>query len=134
MTTMSVVCTHQNRTTEKCILLYIYRYTSPEIVAFMEECTVLDPRFKNYFGGEEVHDMNIFHRLTIILSGEKIKIKTEPVQPDDSGHSAPHVDAALVHVLPALPSLPTMPNDNPQMIPDRQGEFLFKLNLISSWC
>ena len=65
----------------------------------MEECTVLDPRFKAYFTEEQLH--NIMYRLSVLAAD--VTVKTEP---PDEGPTMP--DAAQE---PPLPQLPTMSDE-----------------------
>jgi hypothetical protein len=47
----------------------------------LEESTLLDPRFKNYFAEDEVNNRNSFHRLTVIAADVghgSLRVKTEP--------------------------------------------------------
>ncbi|WAR02591.1 ZBED1-like protein [Mya arenaria] len=71
------------------------RYTSEELWHFLEECTVLDPRFKTTLAPETLGET--YHRLSVLLSsgGVDVRVKVEEVD-TDTDSTEKKVDLAAI--------------------------------------
>ncbi|XP_069102962.1 E3 SUMO-protein ligase ZBED1-like [Argopecten irradians] len=85
------------------------RYTDENIRMFLEECTLLDPRFKGCLPKEKLN--SIQQRVAVLVSGEKVKIKEEPSETSNDDTEDPPM-----HELPPVPALPDEASTNDEVL------------------